>query len=180
MEHKRRETFLIGWWVFKSCWNKCFMIFVNVVDINWLSWPLTFLISYCKKHSFHFFKATDQQTFVVNWTSLNNIVLTGGDQIFSNKEHPFELFRWNRAKFWKSPISEHIINKVSYFSPWCSILWQGTPPWSSGSALNHRSLPPVFETSMWAYLKVVSCLTSLYYLWRSINPFSLSCAQKWP
>jgi len=29
-------------------------------------------------------------------------------------------------------------------------------------------------------LKVVSSLTSLHYLWWSLGPFSLPCAQKWP
>jgi len=36
------------------------------------------------------------------------------------------------------------------------------------------------RTSAWGYLKGVSSLTSLHYLWRSLGPFSLSCAQKWP
>ena len=31
-----------------------------------------------------------------------------------------------------------------------------------------------------AYLKVVSSLTSLHHLWRSLGPFNLPCAQKWP
>jgi len=122
----------------------------------------------------------------------------------------------------------------------------GAPPWSSGSMLDHRSLPPMFEyrrghiwrlfrlwlrlitfggrsahlaylvhksgrktsiiiiicyelghlrglavacwtidhyhrvrISAWAYLKVVSSLTSFHYLWRLLGPFSLPCAQKW-
>ena len=32
----------------------------------------------------------------------------------------------------------------------------------------------------WSYLKVVSSLTSLHYLWTSLGPFSLPCAQKSP
>ena len=39
------------------------------------------------------------------------------------------------------------------------------PPWSSASVLDHR------------YLKVVSSLTSLHYLWRSLGPFSLPCVR---
>ena len=31
-----------------------------------------------------------------------------------------------------------------------------------------------------AYLKGVSSLTSLHYIWRSLDPFSLPCVQKWP
>ena len=42
-----------------------------------------------------------------------------------------------------------------------------------GSALDHRSLPPVFESRRGAYLKGVSSLTSLHYVWRSLGPFSL-------
>ena len=36
-----------------------------------------------------------------------------------------------------------------------------------------------YQISAWAYLKFVSYLTSLHYLWRSLGPFSLACAQKW-
>ena len=35
------------------------------------------------------------------------------------------------------------------------------------------------QIPVWAYLKVVSSLTLLLYLWRSLGPFSLPCAQKW-
>ena len=35
------------------------------------------------------------------------------------------------------------------------------------------------QTSAWAYLKVASSMTSIHYLWRSLSPFSLPCAQKW-
>jgi len=31
-----------------------------------------------------------------------------------------------------------------------------------------------------SYLKVVSSFTSPHYIWRSLGPFSLPCAQKWP
>ena len=46
-----------------------------------------------------------------------------------------------------------------------------------GSVLNtdHYHL-----NSAWAYLKGVSSLTSLHYLWRSLGPFSLPCVQNWP
>ena len=44
-------------------------------------------------------------------------------------------------------------------------------------ALDHRSLPPEFESRRLSYLKGVSSLTSLNYLWRSLGPFSLPCAQ---
>ena len=50
----------------------------------------------------------------------------------------------------------------------------------TGSMLDHISLPPEVESRWWAYLKGVSSLTSLHYLWRSPGPFSLPCAQKWP
>ena len=53
-------------------------------------------------------------------------------------------------------------------------------PWSNGSVLDHRSLPPRVRISALAYLKGVSSLTSLHYLWRSLDPFSLPCTQKWP
>jgi len=33
--------------------------------------------------------------------------------------------------------------------------------------------------SAWAYLKAVSSLTSLHYLWPALGPFSLPCAQTW-
>ena len=46
----------------------------------------------------------------------------------------------------------------------------------SGSAVSPRPLAPGFE----AYLIGVSSLTWLRYLWRSLDPFSLPCAQKWP
>ena len=36
-----------------------------------------------------------------------------------------------------------------------------------------------FRISAWAYLKVVSSLTSLHSLWKSLGPFSLPYAQKW-
>ena len=52
---------------------------------------------------------------------------------------------------WYSLI-EHIFNyqKVIY-NYWCSLtnvftLYLGAPPWSSGSVLDHRLLPPVFES----------------------------------
>ena len=50
-----------------------------------------------------------------------------------------------------------------------------TPPLSSGSVLDHRSLLPVFESQRG--LKVVSSLTSPHYPWRSLGPFSLPCAK---
>ena len=52
-------------------------------------------------------------------------------------------------------------------------------PWSNGSVLDHRSLT-LFRISAWAYLKGVSSLNSLHYLCRSLGPFSLPRAQKWP
>ena len=45
----------------------------------------------------------------------------------------------------------------------------GVPPWSNGSALGHRSLPPVFES-----LGVGTSEGCV------IFDFSLTCAQKWP
>ena len=39
----------------------------------------------------------------------------------------------------------------------------------------HRVQIPV-----WAYLKVVSSYTSSHYLWKSLGPFNLPYAQKWP
>jgi len=36
---------------------------------------------------------------------------------------------------------------------------------------------PQHNLPEWAYLKVVSSLTSLHYLWRSLGPFSLPCSQ---
>ena len=38
---------------------------------------------------------------------------------------------------------------------------------------------PCSNLLAWAYLKVVSSLTSLHHLWRSLGPFNLPCAQKW-
>ena len=49
-----------------------------------------------------------------------------------------------------------------------------------GSVLDHRSLADTrVRISAWAYLKGVSSLSSLHYLWRSLGPFSLPCALKW-
>ena len=63
--------------------------------------------------------------------------------------------------------------KFSYLPP-------EPPPRSSGSVLDHRSLPPVFATRRWHVRKVISSFTSSHYLWRSLGPISLPCAQKWP
>ena len=50
-------------------------------------------------------------------------------------------------------------------------------PAISGPALDHYHCVRI---SAWAYLKGVSSLTLLHYLRRSLSPFSLLCAQKWP
>jgi len=38
----------------------------------------------------------------------------------------------------------------------------------------------VSDIHLWAYLKGVSSMTLFHYLWRSLDPFSLSRAQTWP
>ena len=49
-----------------------------------------------------------------------------------------------------------------------------------GSALDHRSLPPEFK-SWHGHISRVFHLRLLFHcLWRSLGPFSLPCAQKWP
>ena len=57
-------------------------------------------------------------------------------------------------------------------------LWHWYNRGIAGSALDHRSLPPKFESRI--YLKGVSSLNLLHYFWGSLGPFSLPCAQKWP
>ena len=59
-----------------------------------------------------------------------------------------------------------------------SVNVRGTPPWSSDSVLDHRSLPPP-SSNLNLGVKIVSSLTSPHYIWRSFGPFSLPCAQKW-
>jgi len=48
--------------------------------------------------------------------------------------------------------------------------------WNLGN-WKRRSLPPAFDSRQGAYLKGVFSFTSLHYLWRSLGPFSLLCAQ---
>jgi len=51
----------------------------------------------------------------------------------------------------------------------------------AGSVLDHRSLcNHRVRILVWAYLKVVSPLTWLHYLWRSLGPFSLQSGRKTP
>jgi len=54
------------------------------------------------------------------------------------------------------------------------------PPWSNWWHVGSQITTTRVWISLWTYLKGVSSLTSLHYLWRSLNPFSLSYAQKWP
>ena len=57
----------------------------------------------------------------------------------------------------------------------------GSPPWSNGSVLDHRSLTTNHvRISAWAYLKGVSFLNSLRYLSKSLGPLRLPCIQKSP
>jgi len=51
---------------------------------------------------------------------------------------------------------------ISYFVPPSFFLFVGAPPWSSGSMLDHITTTCV-RIPVWAYLKVVSSLTSLHY-----------------
>ena len=56
------------------------------------------------------------------------------------------------------------------------LYWAGHLRGYVGSALDHRSLPPEFESWYGHIWKVVSSLTLLHYLWRSLSSFSLTCA----
>ena len=47
-------------------------------------------------------------------------------------------------------------------------------PWKSANTTSRVRI------STWAYPKGVSSLTSFHYIWKSLGPFSLPCAQTWP
>jgi len=66
----------------------------------------------------------------------------------------------------------------------CPCLWElvplghRAPPWSSGSVLDHRSLPPGFEFRRGHIWRLFHLWPSFINdLWRSLGPFSLPFAQ---
>ena len=74
--------------------------------------------------------------------------------------HPNSIVQWQTCVF----EIKHVFGSPKGFYSLCKLSYNG-----------HKS-----RISAWAYLKVVSSLTSPHYLWRSLGPFSLPCAQKWP
>ena len=71
---------------------------------------------------------------------------------------------------WNGPIHETTTEYEHFMNTKMNSLWTFD---AVHRLLRHCS-------SRWVYLKGVSSLTSLYYLWRPFGPFSLSCTQKWP
>jgi len=105
-------------------------------------------------------------------------------------QNVYEL--WN-ARFlglslsdWISNFSTHhvwssIAHHLSIVQCWHFTVWKhGAPAWSSWYHIGPQITTTWVWISTWAYLKGVSSLTLLHYLWRSLDPFSLPCAQKWP
>jgi len=64
--------------------------------------------------------------------------------------------------------------RIIYFNR----LW--APLWSNWYCVEPWITTTWVRISAWAYLKVVSSLISLHYIWRSLGSFSLPCAQKGP
>ena len=80
--------------------------------------------------------------------------------------------------FFSLLLEAFLIGKYKYTNEASIIHWG--PPWSSWQRIGPQITTTWVRISVWAYLKGVSSLTSLHYLWRSLDPFSLPCARKWP
>jgi len=58
--------------------------------------------------------------------------------------------------------------------------WIRAPPWSGSSVLDHRSLPPVFESQRGYIWRLFHLWLRLITLRGLLDWFSLPCTQKWP
>ena len=111
---------------------------------------------------------TRYQNYISQWCCLlpTCIICKLSHKIFIFAKFSFTKFSWSTV--WLKN------NYVGH-----SILW-GRLRGLTGSALDHRSLPPVCESRCVHIWSVCHLWLHFITFWRSLSSFSLPCAQKWP